>query len=128
MKARAWDTASVRPGKAPGLGRTAAARLPPARRSAPGIRTAARQCRASSPCSSMPDEPPQAIHGLLSAYPGRNAASAIRCRCLYQRSEEHTSELQSLMRNSYAVFCLKKKTYPTTVDMLTIVIYHNNHT
>src|SRR3546814_2621083 len=27
----------------------------------------------------------------------------------WQRSEEHTSELQSLMRNSYAVFCLKKK-------------------
>src|SRR3546814_3118934 len=27
-----------------------------------------------------------------------------------QRSEEHTSELQSLMRISYAVFCLKKKT------------------
>src|SRR3546814_7050248 len=27
----------------------------------------------------------------------------------YARSEEHTSELQSLMRNSYAVFCLKKK-------------------
>src|SRR3546814_2884055 len=26
-----------------------------------------------------------------------------------RRSEEHTSELQSLMRNSYAVFCLKKK-------------------
>src|SRR3546814_7940650 len=30
------------------------------------------------------------------------------------RSEEHTSELQSLMRNSYAVFCLKKKTTDTT--------------
>src|SRR3546814_7005648 len=29
------------------------------------------------------------------------------------RSEEHTSELQSLMRNSYAVFCLKKKTTKT---------------
>src|SRR3546814_4645292 len=29
---------------------------------------------------------------------------------LLQRSEEHTSELQSLMRISYAVFCLKKKT------------------
>src|SRR3546814_2165931 len=29
------------------------------------------------------------------------------------RSEEHTSELQSLMRNSYAVFCLKKKTTHT---------------
>src|SRR3546814_9806836 len=30
----------------------------------------------------------------------------------YGRSEEHTSELQSLMRISYAVFCLKKKTNP----------------
>src|SRR3546814_5445776 len=29
------------------------------------------------------------------------------------RSEEHTSELQSLMRNSYAVFCLKKKKQQT---------------
>src|SRR3546814_9047183 len=28
---------------------------------------------------------------------------------VHRRSEEHTSELQSLMRNSYAVFCLKKK-------------------
>src|SRR3546814_3080135 len=28
-----------------------------------------------------------------------------------RRSEEHTSELQSLMRNSYAVFCLKKKSH-----------------
>src|SRR3546814_16881511 len=32
------------------------------------------------------------------------------CRAAQQRSEEHTSELQSLMRISYAVFCLKKKT------------------
>src|SRR3546814_4668253 len=30
-------------------------------------------------------------------------------KTLYIRSEEHTSELQSLMRISYAVFCLKKK-------------------
>src|SRR3546814_2233480 len=30
-----------------------------------------------------------------------------------RRSEEHTSELQSLMRISYAVFCLKKKTHHT---------------
>src|SRR3546814_6184154 len=30
------------------------------------------------------------------------------------RSEEHTSELQSLMRISYAVFCLKKKTHKST--------------
>src|SRR3546814_2879615 len=32
-----------------------------------------------------------------------------RTRILADRSEEHTSELQSLMRISYAVFCLKKK-------------------
>src|SRR3546814_9025901 len=31
------------------------------------------------------------------------------------RSEEHTSELQSLMRISYAVFCLKKKTHKTDI-------------
>src|SRR3546814_8747722 len=38
-------------------------------------------------------------------------------RCVHARqtrSEEHTSELQSLMRISYAVFCLKNKTQPTT--------------
>src|SRR3546814_2202341 len=33
--------------------------------------------------------------------------NAVEC---YHRSEEHTSELQSLMRISYAVFCLKKNT------------------
>src|SRR3546814_7342616 len=33
----------------------------------------------------------------------------ILCRSYSDRSEEHTSELQSLMRISYAVFCLKKK-------------------
>src|SRR3546814_9010989 len=32
----------------------------------------------------------------------------------YARSEEHTSELQSLMRISYAVFCLKNKKQPKT--------------
>src|SRR3546814_7443118 len=34
-------------------------------------------------------------------------------KAVQRRSEEHTSELQSLMRNSYAVFCLKKKTKTT---------------
>src|SRR3546814_8235688 len=34
--------------------------------------------------------------------------------CSQDRSEEHTSELQSLMRISYAVFCLKKKNTHTT--------------
>src|SRR3546814_9752252 len=35
-------------------------------------------------------------------------------RGLGERSEEHTSELQSLMRRSYAVFCLKKKNHKRT--------------
>src|SRR3546814_3974155 len=40
----------------------------------------------------------------------RSVATAwARCKLLRARSEEHTSELQSLMRISYAVFCLKKK-------------------
>src|SRR3546814_1369549 len=34
---------------------------------------------------------------------------------LFERSEEHTSELQSLMRISYAVFCLKKKKHITLI-------------
>src|SRR3546814_8344032 len=46
--------------------------------------------------------------------PAMAAAAAVTgkltdVRELMARSEEHTSELQSLMRNSYAVFCLKKK-------------------
>src|SRR3546814_3680832 len=36
-------------------------------------------------------------------------ATLVEPGMLSRRSEEHTSELQSLMRNSYAVFCLKKK-------------------
>src|SRR3546814_7954719 len=36
--------------------------------------------------------------------------------CLGERSEEHTSELQSLMRISYAVFCLKKKKTTTNIS------------
>src|SRR3546814_5244729 len=44
------------------------------------------------------------------------------------RSEEHTSELQSLMRISYAVFCLKKKNYHTTTNTTTIhkIAAYNN--
>src|SRR3546814_2680161 len=41
------------------------------------------------------------------------------------RSEEHTSELQSLMRISYAVFCLKKKTQaPTNTITYTYICRH----
>src|SRR3546814_3645002 len=38
----------------------------------------------------------------------------------WARSEEHTSELQSLMRISYAVFCLKKKKQTTKHQLITI--------
>src|SRR3546814_8134356 len=38
-------------------------------------------------------------------------------QCGAVRSEEHTSELQSLMRTSYAVFCLKKKTRITEENL-----------
>src|SRR3546814_4803166 len=38
------------------------------------------------------------------------------------RSEEHTSELQSLMRISYAVFCLKKKNKHTQIDRQTYLL------
>src|SRR3546814_3180529 len=41
------------------------------------------------------------------------------------RSEEHTSELQSLMRISYAVFCLKKKTTKSATS--TPIQHHNNN-
>src|SRR3546814_2988101 len=43
------------------------------------------------------------------------------------RSEEHTSELQSLMRTSYAVFCLKKKQQHTCKQMTTTNIHYLNY-
>src|SRR3546814_3270004 len=42
-----------------------------------------------------------------------NEFETAGCRFVVARSEEHTSELQSLMRISYAVFCLKKTTKQT---------------
>src|SRR3546814_10896411 len=44
---------------------------------------------------------------------GSFRANALAFLVDESRSEEHTSELQSLMRISYAVFCLKKKKYPS---------------
>src|SRR3546814_3548582 len=41
----------------------------------------------------------------------------VGVRAMAKRSEEHTSELQSLIRISYAVFCLKKQT-PTTTNII----------
>src|SRR3546814_8469997 len=51
--------------------------------------------------------------GLAVLYSGRQPDDERRAGP--QRSEEHTSELQSLMRISYAVFCLKKKTKHTSM-------------
>src|SRR3546814_8372039 len=49
--------------------------------------------------------------------PARASDRAPRCESVRKpRSEEHTSELQSLMRNSYAVFCLKTKTKNTSLN------------
>src|SRR3546814_3732006 len=54
----------------------------------------------------------------------RNAVNTAIFKSITEqlRSEEHTSELQSLMRISYAVFCLKKKTFKT----LTLPDQHTN--
>src|SRR3546814_9123643 len=54
----------------------------------------------------------QSPNASLSTSASRYAACRTRCSAsgrYSSRSEEHTSELQSLMRNSYAVFCLKHK-------------------
>src|SRR3546814_9795142 len=49
----------------------------------------------------------EAVAEMGGRFPGSRNAT------IRERSEEHTSELQSLMRISYAVFCLKKKTKRT---------------
>src|SRR3546814_5578010 len=67
---------------------------------------------------------PLATTGMWIAF-GRRLASyghLEREEDLVRRSEEHTSELQSLMRISYAVFCLKKKKINIIND-----IYHTKH-
>src|SRR3546814_4958709 len=81
----------------------------------------------SDVCSSdLPISMPVATRGCTSATSCSNAHQiSIGMRCVpandvslarrpgaAARSEEHTSELQSLMRISYAVFCLKKKKIP----------------
>src|SRR3546814_8216597 len=54
--------------------------------------------------------------------PGVNTRPFLRMR----RSEEHTSELQSLMRISYAVFCLKKKNKIIHINIITTNAQHDN--
>src|SRR3546814_20257948 len=57
--------------------------------------------------SQPPRQRPAIRRGRHCRRPARRACQTVRHA---RRSEEHTSELQSLMRISYAVFCLKKKT------------------
>src|SRR3546814_8050513 len=61
----------------------------------------------------------------------RSAAVEILLRCSASlenavRSEEHTSELQSLMRISYAVFCLKKKKMKNNIQVIRLNTAPNN--
>src|SRR3546814_1053586 len=68
-----------------------------------------------------------ALRALHAGRAGR--ASRPDNRRLQQRSEEHTSELQSLMRISYAVFCLKKKNnaHPLTLTYVRTHITQDGH-
>src|SRR3546814_7834268 len=75
---------------------------PPSKKRRNSPRTSgARKVVASSPVEYAPYSP--ALHCASETRVPLAAANA------HSRSEEHTSELQSLMRNSYAVFCLQKK-------------------
>src|SRR3546814_2416955 len=58
---------------------------------------------------------------------GRLCAAVAGLPKARERSEEHTSELQSLMRISYAVFCLKKKTNLTPYVQSTTKHTTSNH-
>src|SRR3546814_5288082 len=63
-------------------------------------------------------------------YPWLTLVQNVAMALELQRSEEHTSELQSLMRISYAVFCLKKKKRQTTPHnnyQSVSELYHNDH-
>src|SRR3546814_5969711 len=66
------------------------------------------------------DEPTARIESRAPEVPLWPQAARARVESARRRSEEHTSELQSLMRISYAVLCLKKKkTIITTISQLT---------
>src|SRR3546814_5624858 len=69
------------------------------------------------PYTTLFRSPASLCHACLAMGAGgvvRGASADTRCR----RSEEHTSELQSLMRISYAVFCLKKKNKKRYMNLL----------
>src|SRR3546814_10576883 len=61
-----------------------------------------------TPHSFPPISGDQSYLGAIRMAPSRRITSPFSIGLAMMRSEEHTSELQSLMRISYAVFCLKK--------------------
>src|SRR3546814_10698109 len=70
--------------------------------------------------------PPRRQHLARGIIERGNSQSPGACQCgRALRSEEHTSELQSLMRISYAVFCLKKK--KNSNKKHTLISNHNTH-
>src|SRR3546814_1816233 len=82
--------------------------LAPVRRhSARAAKQSAGSGRNDSPVRRAPPAPPGPVDTMTRRC--RGSASGPRTRPEDLRSEEHTSELQSLMRNSYAVLFLKKK-------------------
>src|SRR3546814_8068658 len=75
-----------------------------------GITADFRAHRLQQSFSRLPHLPGQAVGGMAQVRDiCPRAQTAKQPHTFIRRSEEHTSELQSLMRNSYAVFCLKKK-------------------
>src|SRR3546814_5235756 len=87
-----------RPTSSPTRSRTAPRIISPAAMGEPAPRKDVRMAIVNDHTVKAFDEDLNRLRGLISEMGGRA-----------ERSEEHTSELQSLMRNSYAVFCLKKK-------------------
>src|SRR3546814_2725726 len=85
-----------------------------------GVAFADRACRAGGAAGAAAGDPAAAAMGAAAgelvrragrhpARRGHAGSGRVARRHGFSRSEEHTSELQSLMRISYAVFCLKKK-------------------
>src|SRR3546814_7498629 len=73
--------------------------------------------------NSLPDNdagPDHAAHGPGQPHtkPVKEMTKPVSLAFRRRRSEEHTSELQSLMRHSYSVFCLKKKSIKNTDNKL----------
>src|SRR3546814_4914379 len=70
--------------------------------------------RAACGCAAVIEATRQSLRTVTALPSERHRITLVAASPGARRSEEHTSELQSLMRISYAVFCLKKKNKSTT--------------